>query len=85
MKALINQDSINKWLDTAKCGDKAVYYDGMLMAERERYFASGGLADRMPEPMRVARIAWKAYMDGMAYLIQQKKGFMSYEYIIVKA
>jgi hypothetical protein len=85
LKPLINQDSINKWLETAKRGEKAVYYDGMLIAERERYFVSGGLADRMPEPMRVARIAWKAYMEGMAYLVQKKNGFMSYEYIIVKA
>lgn len=85
MKALINQDSINKWLESANRGDKAVYYAGMLIAERERYFASGGLADRMPEPMRVARIAWKAYMEGMAYLVQKKRGFMAYDYIIVKA
>ena len=76
---------MNKWLDKSKSGEKVVYYDGMLIAEREKFFAAGGTPDRLPEPMRVARMAWKAYIDGMVHLVQRKKGYMSYEYIAVRA
>lgn len=85
MKAIINQESMNNWLQTAKPGEKAVYYHGMLIAERERHFANGGMAETMPEPMKVARLAWKAYLEGMAYLVQRKNGYMDYEYIIARA
>lgn len=85
MNVALNQDYMEGWLRKAKSGDKVIYYDGMLIVERERFFVNGGTADRMPEPMRVAKIAWKAYLDGIVHLVQKKRGFMSYEYIAVKA
>ena len=84
MKVIVNQESMNRWLDKARSGEKVVYYDGMLMAEREKFFAAGGTPERLPEPMRVARIAWKAYLEGMVRLVQKRKGNMSYEYIAVR-
>jgi hypothetical protein len=85
LKIIVNQEAMNNWLQKAKPGEKAIYYDGMLLAEREKFFASGGTPERLPEPMRVARIAWKAYLDGIVHLVQKRKGMMSYAYIAVRA
>lgn len=85
MKKITDQDGMLRWLSSAKTGEKAVYYNGMLIAERERHFAAGGFADTMPEPMKAARSAWRAYMDGAVYLVQKRNGNMNYDYIAVKA
>lgn len=76
---------MTRWASKAGRGEKAVYYTGMLIADRERHFQRGGFADTMPESMKAARAAWRAYMDGLVYLVQKKNGSMDYEYIAVKA
>lgn len=85
MKAILNSDEMIRWASKAKKGDKAVYYTGMLIADRERHFQSGGFADTMPEPMKSAKAAWRAYMDSLVYLVQKKNGSMNYDYIAVKS
>lgn len=85
MKTIQNSDDMFKWLSRAKRGDKTVYYNGMLIADRERHFLSGGFADTMPDPMRSAKMAWAAYMNGDVYLVQKRNGAMNYDYIAVKS
>jgi hypothetical protein len=85
LKTIQNSDDMFKWLSKAKRGDKAVYYNGMLIADRERHFLNGGLADTMPDPMRSAKMAWTAYMNGDVYLVQKRNGAMNYDYIAVKS
>lgn len=80
-----DQDSMTRWLSKAKKGDKVIYYDGMLMADKERFYINGGTTDKLPEPLRAARVAWSAYMNDEVHLIQKRKGFLSYEYIAVRA
>lgn len=85
MKLISNLDAMYNWLNNSKTGDKAVYYHGMLMADKERFFAGGGTGDKMPEPMKSAKAAWNAYMEGVVYLVQDRKGHMKYDYIAVRA
>jgi hypothetical protein len=80
-----DQDSMIRWLSNAKKGEKVIYYDGMLMADKERFYINGGTTDKLPEPMRAARVAWSAYMNDQVHLIQKRKGFLSYDYIAVRA
>lgn len=74
-----------RWLSKANKGEKVVYYEGMLMADKERFYINGGTTDKLPEPLRAARVAWSAYMNDEVHLIQKRKGFLSYEYIAVRA
>lgn len=76
---------MTRWLSKAKKGDKVIYYDGMLMADKERFYINGGTTDKLPEPLRAARVAWSAYMNDQVHLIQKRKGFLSYDYIAVRA
>ena len=85
MKTISNSDEMIQWASRAKRGERAVYYNGMLIADRERHFQRGGFADTMPESMKAARSAWRAYMDGLVYLVQKKNGPMDYDYIAVKS
>ena len=80
-----DQDSMIRLLSKAKKGEKVIYYDGMLMADKERFYINGGTTDKLPEPMRAARVAWSAYMNDQVHLIQKRKGFLSYDYIAVRA
>ena len=80
-----DQDSMIRWLSKAKKGEKVIYYDGMLMADTERFYINGGTTDKLPEPLRAARVAWSAYMNDEVHLIQKRKGFLSYDYIAVRA
>ncbi len=80
-----DQDSMIRWLSKAKKGEKVIYYDGMLMADKERFYINGGTTDKLPEPMRAAKVAWSAYMNDQVHLIQKRKGFLSYDYIAVRA
>ena len=57
MKAITNSDEMIRWASKAKRGEKVVYYNGMLIADRERHFQRGGFADTMPETMKAARAA----------------------------
>lgn len=74
-----------RWLSKANKGEKVVYYEGMLMADKERFYINGGTTDKLPEPLRAARVAWSAYMNDEVHLIQKRKGFLSYDYIAVRA
>jgi hypothetical protein len=84
LKEVDSQQSLLHWVTNAKKGEKAVYYDGLLMMDRSRYFLNGGLVGGEPEKIRAANFAWRLYEDGLVNLIQKKKKAYSYDYIAIK-
>lgn len=84
MKQVDNEAGFIYWMSKARPGEKAVYYDGFLMMDRERFLNAGGTVDMFPQAIKAARVAWKAYMDGRVVLVQKKKDACSYEYIAVR-
>lgn len=84
MREVDTENGLLHWLGKAKQGEQAVYYDGFLMMDRQRYFMNGGLTENQPEKLKTARFAWHLYMDGIINLVQRKKDSFSYEYIAIK-
>lgn len=85
MKEIDNEQGFIYWLKGADTGDKAIYYDGFLMKDRETFFQNGGTSENLPEPLKAANFAWHLYQQGLVRLIQKKKDLYSYEYIAVKS
>lgn len=84
MKNIDTESSLGYWAKKARSGEKVVYYDGFLMLDRQLYFMSSGGSENQPEKLKVARLAWRLYTDGVLTLTQKKKDNFSYEYIAVK-
>lgn len=84
MREVDTEQSLLYWVKKAKKGEKAVYYDGFLMMDRQRYFNNGGLAEDQPDRLKAAKFAWHLYLDGVVNLVQKKKDSYSYEYIAIK-
>lgn len=84
MKNIDTELSLEYWAKKARSGEKAIYYDGFLMLDRQLYFMSSGGLESQPEKLKVARLAWRLYTDGVLNLIQKKKDDFSYEYIAIK-
>lgn len=84
MREVDSEESLLYWATKARKGESAIYYDGFLMMDRERYFTSGGDPQKQPDNLRAAKFAWHLCTDGVVNLVQRKKGNFSYEYIAVK-
>lgn len=85
MREILTEDGFLRWLKKARRGERVLYYDGFLMMDRELFFKNGGLADKQPDNMKTAKMAWLSYLDGLVFLVQRKRDICSYEYIAVKA
>ena len=84
MREVDSEEALSYWATKARKGEAAIYYDGFLMMDRQKYFSSGGDPERQPDKLRAAKFAWHLYMDGVVTLVQRKKDNFSYEYIAVK-
>lgn len=84
MKEVNTEDSFSWWLSKAKKGEKIMYFDGFLMLERQRLVMNGIEVGQMPQKIKTAFLAWRAYMDGLVTLIQHKRDEGEYEYIAVR-
>lgn len=84
MKEVDTEDSFAWWLSKAKKGEKIVYFDGFLMFERQKLVMLGVESGSMPQKIKTAFLAWKAYMDGLVTLVQHKRDAGEYEYIAVR-
>lgn len=84
MKEVDSEQALSYWMGRAKKGEKVIYYDGLLMMDRQRFFANGGLVGNEPEKIRAANFAWRLYSDGLINLVQKKKDQYSYDYIAIK-
>lgn len=84
MKQVDSEQALSYWLSKAKKGEKVIYYDGLLMMDRQRFFANGGLVGGEPDKIRAANFAWRLHTDGLVGLVQKKKEQYSYDYIAIK-
>lgn len=75
MKQINSEDEMMLWLAKSREGERAEYYRGYLLADRQ-----------MPNPNRskvkVAELAWNAYEQSRATLMQKRNGDFDYSYII---
>lgn len=84
MKEIESDGTFSYWLKTAKSGEKAIYYEGFLMRDREVFIRCGGFVDNFPPRIKAALSAWRAYMNGGVRLVQKKVGPYEYQYIAIK-
>ena len=84
MKEVDTDVSFAYWLKGANRRERAVYYRGFLMRDREILVHNGVTADRFPPKIKTALMAWKAHLNGTVKLTQKKIGPFEYEYIATK-
>lgn len=84
MKEVDSEHALSYWLSKAKKGERVIYYDGLLMMDRQKFFSNGGLTGNEPDKIRAANFAWRLYTDGLVNLVQKKKDQYSYDYIAIK-
>jgi len=75
MKQINSEDEMMLWLAKSKEGERAEYYRGYLLADKQTY-----LADR--SKIKISELAWNAYEQSRATLMQKRNGDFDYTYII---
>ena len=84
MKEIDTPEAFGFWLSEAKTGERCIYYEGLLMRDREIHLREAPTA---PYPSRIqcAHAAKDAYwLDKKVILFQKKKEEMHYEYYAQK-
>lgn len=75
MKQINSEDEMTLWLAKSKEGERAEYYRGYLLADRQ-----------MEKPdtskIKLTELAWNAYEQSRATLMQKRNGDFDYSYII---
>lgn len=84
MKEVDTEYNFTYWLSKAKKGDRVMYFDGFLMLERQRLVNNGVMRDQMPQKIKTAMLAWRAYLEDLVVLVQRKRDEGEYEYIAIK-
>lgn len=84
MKEVSTEDGFTYWLAKARRGEKVAYFDGFLMLERQKLIMNGVDRESMPQKIKTAAMAWRAYLEGMVELVQRRRDEGEYEYIAVK-
>jgi imidazoleglycerol phosphate synthase glutamine amidotransferase subunit HisH len=75
MKKINSADEMTLWLAKSKEGERAEYYRGYLLGDKQTV-----LADR--NKIKIADMAWNAYEQSRATLMQKRNGEFDYSYII---
>lgn len=83
MKEVDTEDGFAWWLNRAKKGERVMYFDGFLMLERQRFIINGIERGAMPQRIKTADAAWRAYLEDRVVLVQNKRDEGEYEYIAV--
>lgn len=78
MKAINNIEEMLTFLKRSKEGERAVYYTGFLLADRQNY----DTYNRRKEQIKICDLAYRAYEQSLCTLVQKKKREDKYEYII---
>ena len=79
--------AFQRWVETARGGDKMTYYVGNLMVDREKIvqLPSYGMARVFIEPAHgLGQYAWWAYERGLVELVQRKRADGRFDYIAFK-
>jgi imidazoleglycerol phosphate synthase glutamine amidotransferase subunit HisH len=75
MKKINSADEMTLWLAKSKEGERAEYYRGYLLGDKQTVWA-----DR--NKIKIADMAWNAYEQSRATLMQKRNGEFDYSYII---
>jgi hypothetical protein len=75
MKQIKSEDEMTLWLAKSRDLERAEYYRGYLLADRQT-----ALGD--PKKVKVTELAWSAYEQSRATLMQKRNGDFDYTYII---
>lgn len=79
--------ALEAWINRAKPGETAVYYEGFLLHDRRQTITSrdGSSVSLRQEPANtVGNIAWSAYRTGRVMLTQFKLGAGKYLYLATR-
>ena len=75
MKQINSEDEMMLWLAKSKEGERAEYYRGFLFTDRQ-------MENKDRSKIKVAELAWNAYEQSRATLMQKRNGNDDYSYII---
>ncbi len=75
MKQINSEDEMMLWLAKSKEGERAEYYRGYLLADRQMEKAD-------KSKVKISELAWNAYEQSRATLMQKRNGDFDYSYII---
>lgn len=75
MKQINSEDEMMLWLAKSREGERAEYYRGFLFADRQ-------MENKDKSKIKVAELAWNAYEQSRATLMQKRNGNDDYSYII---
>jgi len=75
MKQINSEDEMMLWLAKSKEGERAEYYRGFLFTDRQ-------MENKDHSKIKVAELAWNAYEQSRATLMQKRNGNDDYSYII---
>ena len=75
MKQIKSEDEMTLWLAKSKEGERAEYYRGYLLADRQMENAD-------KSKIQISELAWNAYEQSRATLMQKRNGDFDYTYII---
>lgn len=75
MKQINSEDEMMLWLAKSREGERAEYYRGYLLADRQ-------MPNANKNKVKIAELAWNAYEQSRATLMQKRNGDFDYSYII---
>lgn len=77
---------IDNWLKGARKGERLRYHSGFLTIDREERTGAGSnyLTYRAMEAGRAGDLAYKAYLESQALLVQCRTGHQVFDYWMVK-
>ena len=81
---MLTPDQVYAFLDTAKPGDKCVYYRGYLAGDRADLATGRTENDHQRRVSAIGDIAWAGYEARQVFLVQRKLAEREYEYVMLK-
>lgn len=75
MQKIESEDEMFIWLSKSKKGQRAEYYRGYLLGDKQMAWSD-------EQKIKISNLAWFAYEQSLAILIQKRIGDFDYSYII---
>lgn len=75
MRKIETIEELTSWLTKSSEGDRAEYYRGYLLNDRQ-------VMGKDKEKLKIAEMAWRAYEQSRVTLVQKKNGDFDYSYIM---
>lgn len=81
---MLTPEQVYAFLDTAKPGERCVYYRGYLAGDRADLETGRAENDNQRRVSVIGDIALAGRDDGKVFLVQRKHGERDYEYIMLR-